>query len=81
MSKLITRDELYARHEAQTGVPINEASMRFYTIFSLVKLVITHAAGVYAFERNGFHDLRMAAIGTQIAPTLRQIEKLLETAP
>lgn len=81
MSKLISREELYARHQAKTGVVVNEAAMRFYTIFSLVKLVITHSAGVYAFERNGFHDLRMAAIGTQIAPTLRQIEKLLETAP
>ena len=81
MSKLVARDALYARHAARTGVPVDEAKMRFYTVFSLVKLVITHAAGVYAFERNGFHDLRMPAIGTQIAPTLRQIEKLLEAAP
>lgn len=78
MSKLIGRDELYARHEAKTGRAVDPASMHFYTLFALLKLSLTHIAGVYAFERNGFHDLRLASIGTQIAPTLRQIEKLLE---
>ena len=78
MSKLVTREELYHRHEAKTGLPVSVESMYYYSLFSLAKLTITHIAGVYAFERNGFHDLRMAAIGTQIAPTLRQIEKMLE---
>jgi aminoglycoside phosphotransferase (APT) family kinase protein len=80
MCKLIGREELYARHERLSGHPVDENSMRFYTLFSLVKLAITHIAAAYAFERNGFHDLRMAAMGTQVAPTLRQIEKMLESA-
>jgi aminoglycoside phosphotransferase (APT) family kinase protein len=79
MSKLIIREDLYARHELKTGRAVEPASIYFYTLFALVKLSITHIAGVYAFERNGFRDLRLAAIGTQIAPTLRQIEKLLES--
>ena len=77
MSKLVSREELYARHAAHTGEPVNEASMRYYTLFSLAKLAVTHIAAAYAFERGGFRDLRMPAMGTQIAPTLRQIEKAL----
>ena len=78
MSKLISREELYSRYQARTGFPVNETAMRYYTVFCLVKLVVTHCAAVFAFEGGGFHDLRMAAMGTQIAPTLRQIEKILE---
>lgn len=78
MSKLISRDALYARHEALSGHAIDETSMHYYSLFSLVKLAVTHIAAAHAFEKNGFHDLRMAAMGTQIAPTLRQIEKMLE---
>ena len=81
MSKLIERDELYARYTAQTGIPIESASMHYYTLFSFFKLAATHMAGVYAFQRPGCRDLRMAAIGTQIAPTLRQIEKLMQESP
>lgn len=81
MSKLVSREQLYARHQAIVGHPVNPASMHYYSLFSLMKLAITHIAAAYAFECNGFHDLRMAAMGTQIAPTFRQIEKMLEAAP
>jgi aminoglycoside phosphotransferase (APT) family kinase protein len=77
MSKLVSREELYARHAALTGHAVDEASMRYYTLFSLLKLAVTHVAAAYAFEQGGFRDLRMPAMGTQIAPTLRQIEKAL----
>lgn len=77
MSKLVGREDLYARHAAHTGEAVNEASMHYYTLFSLAKLAVTHIAAAYAFERGGFRDLRMPAMGTQIAPTLRQIEKAL----
>ena len=78
MSKLVSREDLYQRHQAICGFEITESSMRYYTLFSLVKLAVTHIAAAYAFERSGFHDLRMPAMATQIAPTLRQIEKMVE---
>lgn len=78
MSKLIAREELYQRHAARTGRPVDPEAMRYYTLFSLMKLAATHMAGVYAFEKRGFHDMRMPAMGTQIAPVLRQAEKALE---
>jgi len=79
MSKLVSREDLYARHEAQTGFAVDAASVDYYTLFSLLKLAVTHIAAAYAFERNGFRDMRMPAMATQIAPTLRQIEKLMVT--
>ena len=78
MSKLVAREELYERHARQTGHAVDAAAMYYYSLFSLAKLVITHIAAAYAFERNGFYDMRMPAMGTQIAPTLRQIGKMLE---
>ncbi|WP_428629993.1 phosphotransferase family protein [Sphingopyxis sp.] len=80
MSKLVSREDLYARHETKTGAKVDPASIHYYTLFSLLKLAVTHIAAAYAFERNGFRDMRMPAMATQIAPTLRQIEKLLVAA-
>lgn len=77
MSKLIARDELYERYGAVAGFKVDPESMHFYTVFSLLKLAITHMAGVHAFEKRGFSDMRMPAMGTQIAPVLRQIEKAI----
>jgi len=78
MSRLITREDLYSRYMAKTGLTIDEKTMLFYEIFSLIKLAATHIAAVSVFERNHFHDMRMPAMGTQIAPVLRQMEKALE---
>lgn len=77
MSKLIARDDLYEYYTARSGIAVNDDTMRYYTIFSMLKLAITHMAGVSAFERRGFSDMRMPAMGTQIAPVLRQIEKAI----
>ncbi len=81
MSQLISREELYARHEAKTGQPVQPESMHFYTIFSLLKLAAVHMAGAHAFEHKGFFDMRMPAMATQIAPVLRQLEKALDARP
>ena len=77
MSQLVPREELYARHQAKTGLPVDPAAVHFYTILSLFKLTAIHMAGAHAFEHQGFFDLRMPAIATQIAPVLRQLEKAL----
>jgi aminoglycoside phosphotransferase (APT) family kinase protein len=80
MGKLIERAELYRRFEAKSGIRVSDELMQFYTIFSLLKLALTYLAGIAVFERGGLQDIRMAAIGTQLFPTLRQIEKALQAA-
>lgn len=75
--RLVSREEFIAQYERESGISVNEASLHFYQVFSLVKLALTHIAAVRRFEDGGFNDMRMPAMGTQIAPVLRQIEKML----
>lgn len=75
--RLATREAFIAQYERESGIRVNEASLRFYLVFSLVKLALTHIAATRCFEDGRFNDMRMTAMGTQIIPTLRQIEKVL----
>lgn len=75
--RLVPRDEFIAQYERESGVKVNEDSLHFYLVFSLVKLALTHLAAVRRFEDGRFNDMRMPAMGTQVAPVLRQIEKML----
>lgn len=74
---LVTQEEFIARYEAEVGFTVNPASLHFYRVLALVKLALTHIAGVRCFEDGRFDDMRMPAMGTQIMPVLRQIEKIL----
>lgn len=76
--QLASEEEFLRRYEAGAGYAVDPAALRFYRVFSLVKLAATHIAASRCFEDGRFSDLRMPAMATQIAPVLRQIEKLLE---
>ena len=80
LSALVAPDEFYQRYENIAGFTVDPRALTYYGVFNLLKLAITHMAGVSAFERNGFSDMRMPAMGTQIFPVLRQLEKALEAA-
>ena len=45
------------------------------------KLAATHMAAARCFEEGRFNDMRMPAMGSQIATCLRQMEKTIEGAP
>jgi len=75
--RLLTKEEFVSQYERDAGFRVDPVSMRFYTVFSLVKLATTHIAAVRCFEDGRFNDMRMPAMGTQIAPVLRQISKML----
>lgn len=77
--RLLAKDVFIAQYEREAGFKVDPASLQFYLVFSLVKLAITHIAAVRCYEDGRFNDLRMPAMGTQIAPVLRQISKLLPT--
>ena len=76
--RLIPRDQFIAQYERESGIKLIPASVHFYIVFSLVKLALTHIAAIRCFEEGRFNDMRMPAMGTQLAPVLRQIEKLLQ---
>ena len=74
---LVTQEDFIARYEAEVGFSVDPASLHFYRVLALVKLALTHMAGVRCFEDGRFDDMRMPAMGTQVMPVLRQIEKIL----
>ncbi|AZN50002.1 phosphotransferase family protein [Pseudomonas aeruginosa] len=74
---LVAQEDFIARYEAEVGFSVDPASLHFYRVLALVKLALTHMAGVRCFEDGRFDDMRMPAMGTQVMPVLRQIEKIL----
>ena len=70
--------DFIARYEAQSALKVDPASLKFYIVFSLMKLAFTHMAAARCFEDGLFNDMRMPAMATQIAPVFRQIAKTLE---
>ena len=77
---LASEAEFLARYEARSGLKVEPAALKFYIVFSLLKLAFTHMAAARCFEDGLFNDLRMPAMATQIAPVFRQIAKTLERA-
>lgn len=80
LAALIPRAQVYELYEAECGIRVDPASVRFYEAFALYKSVAINLGAVRCFEDGRFHDLRMAAMGTQVAPTLRQLYKTMEAA-
>jgi aminoglycoside phosphotransferase (APT) family kinase protein len=81
MCHLLTRDELFESYEKATGSSVSRRSVHFYEAFATFKLAVIHLGAVFCFERRGFNDLRMAAMGSQIPRLLLQLEKVIEAAP
>jgi aminoglycoside phosphotransferase (APT) family kinase protein len=77
---LTSDDDFLARYERQAGFAVDRGALRFWLVFALLKLALTHMAAARCFEDGRFNDMRMPAMASQIAPVLRQIEKNLERA-
>jgi aminoglycoside phosphotransferase (APT) family kinase protein len=74
---LAEEEEFLRRYEAQSGLSVTPEALKFYIVFSLLKLAFTHMAAARCFEDGLFNDMRMPAMATQIAPVFRQIAKIL----
>ena len=75
---LLTREALYERYSALSGMAVQPASVGFYELFNAFKLFVIHVGATRCFEDGQFTDLRMPAMGAQIPRVLLQIEKALE---
>lgn len=80
MCHLFPREELYARYEALTGLPLDRSAVNYWEAFGTFKLAVMHLGATYCYEARGFNDLRMAAMGAQIPRMLLQLETALERA-
>jgi aminoglycoside phosphotransferase (APT) family kinase protein len=77
ISRLAEPEMFYARYSEKAGFPVSMKSVRYYQALSLLKLVATHMAATRCFEDGRFDDMRMPAMGSQIATCLRQMEKAI----
>jgi aminoglycoside phosphotransferase (APT) family kinase protein len=77
---LASEADFLSRYATQSGLSVDPAALRFYVVFSLLKLAFTHMAAARCFEDGLFNDMRMPAMATQIAPVFRQIGRALEQA-
>jgi aminoglycoside phosphotransferase (APT) family kinase protein len=75
---LASEADFLSRYRALTGLAASGEALKFYIVFSLLKLAFTHMAAARCFEDGRFNDLRMPGMATQIAPVFRQIAKILE---
>ena len=80
ISRLAEPEWFYARYAEKAGFEVSMASVRYYQVFSLLKLAATHMAAARCFEEGRFNDMRMPAMGSQIATCLRQMDKLIEAS-
>jgi aminoglycoside phosphotransferase (APT) family kinase protein len=82
-TKLICRlaepDRFFEHYQSRVSFELSMKSVAYYKAFSLLKLAATHMAAARCFEDGRFNDLRMPAMGSQILPVLRQLEKTIET--
>ncbi len=78
LCRLCEPEWFYERYAQQSGIAVSMASVRYYQVFSLLKLAATHMAAARCFEEGRFNDMRMPAMGSQIATCLRQMDKLIE---
>jgi len=76
--RLAEPEWFYARYGEKAGFAVSMPSVRYYRAFALLKLAATHMAAARCFEEGRCNDMRMPAMGSQIAICLRQLEKTLE---
>jgi aminoglycoside phosphotransferase (APT) family kinase protein len=80
ISRLAEPEWFYRRYSEKVGFEVSMASVRYYQAFSLLKLAATHMAAARCFEDGRFNDMRMPAMGSQIATCLRQMDKIITEA-
>jgi len=76
--RLTEPEWFYERYSEKAGFEVSMESVKYYRAFSLLKLTATHMAAARCFEEGRFNDMRMPAMGSQIATCLRQLEKTIE---
>lgn len=81
LCRLLEPDWFYARYGERSGIAVSPDSLHYYQVFSFLKLAATHMAAARCFEEGRFNDLRMPAMGSQIATCLRQMDKAIQKGP
>ncbi len=79
--RLAEPEWFYRRYGEQVGFTVDMGSVHYYQVFNFLKLAATHMAAARCFEDGRFNDMRMPAMGSQIATCLRQMDKCIQQGP
>lgn len=77
---LIERDEFNERYRARTGFTIRPELIQYYEVLVQFKMAALLIGAVRQIESGRARDVRMAAMGFQLAPTLLELNRLIEEA-
>lgn len=77
----VSRAEVFALYEKAGGMVVDAQSMNFHEVLALYKSIAIDLAAIARYEDGGLRDLRLAAMGTQVAPILKQLLRALEATP
>ena len=77
---LIEREAFYERYCRRTGFSIRPEVIRYYEVFGTFKIAATLVGAIHRIESGRARDVRMAAMGLQLAPTLLELNRLIKEA-
>lgn len=78
LCRLLEPRWFYDRYAERSGIAVDMAALHYYQVFSFLKLAATHMAAARCFEEGRFNDMRMPAMGSQVATCLRQMDKAIQ---
>lgn len=77
---LIERDDFYARYQARTGMAVRPEVVRWYEALVQFKMASMLIGAMHRVASGRTRDVRMGAMGFQLAPTLLELERLIGEA-
>lgn len=78
LCRLCEPDWFFERYARQAGLAVSKPAVHYYQVFSFLKLAATHMAAARCFEEGRSNDMRMPAMGSQVATCLRQMDKAIQ---
>ena len=78
LCRLLEADAFYRRYGDAAGFEVDPQAVHYYQVFSFLKLAVTHMAAARCFETGRSNDMRMPAMGSQVATCLRQMDKAIQ---
>lgn len=81
LCRLLEPAHFFGRYAERAGITVSMEAVHYYQVFSLLKLAATHMAAARCFEEGRSNDMRMPAMGSQVATCLRQMEREIRQGP
>lgn len=77
---LVDRDEFHRVYSARSGLAVDPATLRYYEVLMQFKSAAMLLGAMRRVQSGRACDVRMAAMGFQLAPTLMEMLRLMEAA-